>query len=168
MFNIKKFTVGLLVLGSLAACDNQEEQVVNYEKEEVPKQNVVQDSTQQNKESSFNAPKYHMSGGWTNDEFYIMIHGSSDIKGAGKYTLQKIPKKGKEKVVKHIQLTESTGNKLTAIIYSEDSNKTSFLTLVMNKERTEITITMPNEKPVTYKKADIMPFEFNPEYVWGE
>ncbi|MDM5360668.1 hypothetical protein [Peribacillus sp. ACCC06369] len=167
MFNFKKFTVGLLALGSLAACDNEQE-LVNYEKEEAPKQKVVKDSTQQNKESSFNSPKYHMSGGWTNDEFYIMIHGSSDIKGAGKYVLQKIPKKGKEKVVKHLQLTESTGNKLTAIIYSEDSNKTSFLTLEMNKERNEITITMPNEKPATYKETDIMPFEFNPEYVRGE
>ncbi|MDF9759307.1 hypothetical protein OKW24_001080 [Peribacillus simplex] len=93
-----------------------------------------------------------------------MINGSSDIKGADKYILQKIPKKGKEKVIKHLQLTESTGNKVTAIIYSEDSNKTSFLTLKMNKEKT---ITMQNEKPVTYKKTDLIPSEFNPEYVWG-
>ena len=86
LLNLKQIAVGLLVLGSLAACDNEQE-LVNYEKEEAPKQNVVQDSTQQNKESSFNSPKYHMSGGWKNDEFYIMIHGSSDIKGAGKYFL---------------------------------------------------------------------------------
>ncbi|RRN71931.1 hypothetical protein EI200_09805 [Peribacillus simplex] len=137
------------------------------EEADVPQQNQVQDPTQQNKEPSFSAPKYHMTGGWTNDEFYIMINGSSDIKGADKYILQKIPKKGKEKVIKHLQLTESTGNKLTAIIYSEDSNKTSFLTLEMNKEKTEITITMQNEKPVTYKKTDLIPSEFNPEYVWG-
>ncbi|MEF2096942.1 hypothetical protein V3595_20150 [Bacillus sp. CFBP9009] len=163
MFNFKKVTVGLLVIGILAACDNE----LDFKNElvDTPQQNEVQDSPP---EPSYDAPRYHMTGGWTNGEYYIMINGSSDIKGSAKYILQKIPKKGKEKVVKHIQLTESTGNKLTAIIYSEDSNRTSFLTLEMNKEKTEITITMPNEKPVTYKKTDIMPFEFNPEYVRGE
>ncbi|MFJ7942032.1 hypothetical protein ACIQYG_26805 [Peribacillus sp. NPDC096622] len=166
MFNFKKVTVGLLVIGILAACDNE----LDFKNElvDTPQQNEVQDSTQQNIEPSYDAPRYHMTGGWTNGEYYIMINGSSDITGSAKYILQKIPKKGKEKVVKHLQLTESTGNKLTAIIYSEDSNRTSFLTLEMNKEKTEITITMPNEKPVTYKKTDIMPFEFNPEYVRGE
>ncbi|MFE0508293.1 hypothetical protein ACWF7H_29435 [Peribacillus butanolivorans] len=169
MFNFKKITVGLLVIGSLVACDNDEKyRLIERGKVDAPKQNVVQDSTQQNKEPSFNAPKYHISGAWTNDEYYIMIHGSSDIEGASKYTLQKFPKKGKEKVVKHLQLTESTGNELTAIVYSDDSNKTSFLTLELNKEKTEITITMPNEKPVTYKKTEIMPSEFNPDYEWEE
>ncbi|MDQ7862061.1 hypothetical protein RCO48_17045 [Peribacillus frigoritolerans] len=43
-------------------------------------------------------------------------------------------------------------------------NRTSFLTLELNKDKTEITITMPNEKPVTYKEAKIEPDEFNPEY----
>ena len=36
---------------------------------------------------------------------------------------------------------------LTAIINSVDSYKTSFLTLNMKKERTEIAITMSNESP---------------------
>ena len=91
---------------------------MNYKNElvdvDTPQQNEVQDSTQQNTELSYDAPRYHMTGGWTNGEYYIMINGSSDIEGSAKYILQKIPKKGKEKVVKHLQLTESTGNKLTA------------------------------------------------------
>ncbi|MFE3976445.1 MULTISPECIES: hypothetical protein [unclassified Peribacillus] len=39
------------------------------EEADVPQQNQVQDATQQNKEPSFSAPKYHMTGSWTNDEF---------------------------------------------------------------------------------------------------
>jgi hypothetical protein len=105
LFNFKKVTVGLLVIGILAACDNE----LDFKNElvDTPQQNEVQDSPQQNTEPSYDAPRYHMTGGWTNGEYYIMINGSSDIKGSAKYILQKIPKKGKEKVVKHMQLVFS-------------------------------------------------------------
>ncbi|MGE7876097.1 hypothetical protein [Peribacillus muralis] len=33
-------------------------------------------------------------------------------------------------------------------------------------QKNEIII-MPNEEPVTYKKTDSMPYDFNPEYEWG-
>lgn len=168
MLNFKKIAVGLLVLGSLAACDN--EQVVKNEKVDTPKQNEVQDSTEPTKQSiqaSYQADqKNHISGGWMNDESYITI--ISDVDGGKdktKFMLEKIPKKGKEKIIKSFQVTDSsTGNKLTAVIFSKESNRTTFLTLELNKDKSEITITMPNEKPVTYKESKIEPDEFNPEY----
>ncbi|MDQ7862056.1 hypothetical protein RCO48_17015 [Peribacillus frigoritolerans] len=48
----------------------------------------------------------------------------------------------------------------------EGSNRNSFFTLELNKEENELTITMPNENPVTYIKATVDPEEFNPEFVW--
>lgn len=168
MLNFKKITVGLLVLGSLAACDN--EQVVKNEKVDAPKQNEVQNSTETTKQSiqaSYQGdPKNYISGGWMNDESYITIISDFDGgKDKTKFMLEKIPKKGKEKILKRFQVTDSsTGNKLIAMIFSKELNRTSFLTLELNKDKTEITITMPNEKPVTYKEAKIQPDEFNPEY----
>ncbi|MFJ7752974.1 hypothetical protein ACQKGI_15490 [Peribacillus muralis] len=165
MLSFKKTIVGLIVIWSLAACDY--EQVQKNEKGDAPKQNEVQDSTHQHVNTSSNIPRYHLNGGWKNEESYIMIRGISDIKSTNKYTLKKIPKKGKEKVELNLQLTPSTGNKIIALIDIEGSNRTSFLTIEMNEEKNEIIITMPNEEPVTYKKTDSMPFDFNPEYEWG-
>lgn len=173
MFNFKKITVGILVFGSLVACDNEQEQVIKNEKVDVPKQNEVQDSTETTKqpirESYQSDPKNYISGVWMNEESYItIIFDFNDRKDMdkSKFMLEKIPKKGKEKILKHFQVAESsTGNKLTAVIFGKESNRTSFLTLELNKDKTEITIKMPNEKPVTYKEAKIEPEEFNPEYV---
>ncbi|MCK1994365.1 hypothetical protein GW626_21020 [Peribacillus muralis] len=165
MLSFKKITVGLIVIYSLAACDSG--QVKKNEKVDAPKQNEVQDSTQQQGDPSFNTPRYHLNGGWKNEESYIMIRGISDIKRTNKYNLQIIPKKGKEKVELNLQLTQPTGNEIIALIDIEGSNRTSFLTLEMNKEKTELIIVMPNEEPVTYKKTDSMPFDFNSEYEWG-
>ncbi|MCK1999845.1 hypothetical protein MZM54_00425 [[Brevibacterium] frigoritolerans] len=168
MFNFKKITVGLLAIGSLAACDN--EQVIKNEKVDAPKQNEVQDpkeTTKQSIQAAYQAdPKNHIMGVWMNDEFYITI--LSDVDGGKdktKFMLERIPKKGKDKILKRFQVTESSSrNKLTGIISSKESNRTSFLTLELSKDKSEITITMPNEDPVTYKEAKIDPNEFNPEY----
>ncbi|MGE6377986.1 hypothetical protein [Peribacillus muralis] len=168
MLNYKKFTVVLLVLGSLAACDN--EQVTKNEQVDAPKQNEVQDSTETNKKTIQGAyeadPKNYITGGWMNDESYItIINEYNGGKDKTKFILEKVPKKGYEKILKHFQVTESsTGNKLTAVIFGKESNRTSFLTLELNKDKTEITITMPNENPITYKETKIEPDEFNPEY----
>ncbi|MFE5430524.1 hypothetical protein [Peribacillus simplex] len=100
---------------------------------------------------------------------YILIKSDGDDgEGRANFTLEKFTKAGKDKIIKHFQLSESTGSKLTGIIFSTESNKTSFLTLELNKEKTEITVTLPNEKPVTYKQAEIEPQEFNPDYEWEE
>ncbi|MGG0412434.1 hypothetical protein [Peribacillus simplex] len=162
MFTFKKITVGFLVIGSLAACDNEQEMVIKPERVDLKEENEVQKPTPQDNVSS-----YDIYGGWVNDESYILIKSDGDGgEGRFKFTLEKIPKKGKGKILKHFQLPESTGSKLTGIISSKESNKTSLLTLELNKEKTEITVTLPNEKPVTYKEAEMDPQEFNPDYEW--
>jgi hypothetical protein len=100
LLNFKKITVGLLVIGSLAACDN--EQVVKNEKVDAPKQNEVQNSTEsttQSIQASYQADlKNYISGGWMNDESYITIISDYDGgKDKTKFMLEIIPKKGKEK-----------------------------------------------------------------------
>ncbi|MCM3674826.1 hypothetical protein M3699_13260 [Peribacillus simplex] len=161
MFTLKKITVGFLVIWSLAACDNEQVMIIKPERVDLKE---VQKPTPQDNVPSYEAPKYHIYGGWMNDESYILIKSDGD--GRSKFTLEKIPKKGKGKILKYFQLPESTGSKLTGIISSKESNNTSFLTLELNKEKTEITVTLPNEKPVTYKEAEMEPQEFNPDYEW--
>ncbi|MGE7759639.1 hypothetical protein [Peribacillus sp. NPDC097895] len=169
MFTFKKISVGLLVIWSLAACDNEQEQVIKNEKVDVEQKYDVKDSTQQEEVPSYEAPKYHIYGGWMNSGSYILIKSDGDDgEGRSKFTLEKFTKTGKDKIIKHFQLSESTGSKLTGIISSKESNRTSFLTLELNKEKTEITVTLPNEKPVTYKEAEIEPQEFNHDYEWEE
>ncbi|MFJ7678689.1 hypothetical protein ACIQXQ_11685 [Peribacillus sp. NPDC097198] len=167
MLTAKKISVGLLVIGSLAACDN--EQAMKNEKVDVEQKTEVQDSTQKEDVPSYEAPKYHIYGGWMNDESYILIKSDGyDGKKRSKYLVEKFNKTGKDKTIKHFQLAESTGTKLTGILFNKKSNKTSFLTLELNKDHTEITVTLPNEKHVTYKKADIEPGEFNSDYEWED
>lgn len=169
MFPFKKISVGLLVIGSLAACDNEQVQEINNEKVEVDQKTEIEDSTQQEDVPSYEAPKYHIYGGWMNDESYILIKSDGDDgKGRSKFILEKFTKTGKDKTIKHFQLAESTGSKLTGIIFNKKSNKTSFLTLELNKDNKEMTVTLPNEKPDTYKEADIEPGEFNSDYEWED
>ncbi|PEZ74739.1 hypothetical protein [Bacillus sp. AFS017274] len=157
---IKKFTVGLLLLGSLAACDN--EQVTNPEK--VNNQEGISKAEPTRTNNLPEAAKYHpIYGGWITDKSYIMI-SLSDTEGN---ILENIVKKNEKKDRKYFKLAESTDNKITAIMTSkEGSNRNSFFTLELNKEENELTITMPNENPVTYIKATMDPEEFNPEFVW--
>ncbi|MFE4709159.1 hypothetical protein [Peribacillus simplex] len=141
------------------------------EKVDVEQKNELKDSTLQENVPSYEAPKYHIYGGWMNGGSYILIKSDDDDgegEGKAKFTLEKFTKTGKDKIIKHFQLSETTGLKLTGIISSKESNRTSFLTLELNKEKTEITVTLPNEKSVTYKQAEINPEEFNPDYEWEE
>ncbi|MBK5446958.1 hypothetical protein [Peribacillus sp. TH24] len=157
---IKKFTVGLLLLGSLAACDN--EQVTNPEKVNNQEGITKAEPTRTNNIPEA-AKDHHIYGGWITDKSYIMI-SSSDNEGN---ILENIVKKNEKKDRKYFKLAESTDNKITAIMTSkEGSNRNSFFTLELNKEENELTITMPNENPVTYIKATMDPEEFNPEFVW--
>ncbi|MGW8428613.1 hypothetical protein ACWGJQ_24700 [Peribacillus simplex] len=83
---IKKFTVGLLLLGSLSACDN--ELVTNPEKV-----NNQEGITKTEPTSLPEAAKYHIYGGWITDKSYIMIslsHAEGNI-------LENIVKKNEKK-----------------------------------------------------------------------
>lgn len=127
----------------------------------------VQDSTQKVNVPSYKAPKYHPYGGWMNEDSYILIkNDGEDGEGRSQFILEQFNKTGKDKIIKHYQLAESTGSKLIGIIASIKANRTSFLTLELNKGNTEITVKLPNEKPVTYKNAVINPEEFNTDYEW--
>ena len=66
MLSFKKISVGLLVIGSLAACDN--EQDMKNEKVDVEQKREVQDSTQHEDIPSYEAPKFQIYGGWMNDQ----------------------------------------------------------------------------------------------------
>ncbi|MGE7661289.1 hypothetical protein ACQKL6_06155 [Peribacillus sp. NPDC097197] len=156
-----------MVIGSLAACEN--EQDMKNEKIEIGENTEVQDSTQKEDVPSYEASKYQIYGGWMNDESYILIKSDGyDGKNKSKYIVEKFTKTGKDKTIKHFQLAKSTGSKLTGILFNKKSNKTSFLTLELNKDHTEITVTLSNERPDTYKKADIEPEEFNSDYEWED
>ncbi|MCK1995572.1 hypothetical protein MPH61_23835 [Peribacillus muralis] len=169
MFNFKQIFLGLLVIWSLAACDKEQEQVIKNERVDVEQKSELQDSTHQENVPSYEAPKYHIYGGWMNGGSYILIKsGDDDNEAKDKFILEKFTKTGKDKIIKHFQLSKTTGSKLTGIISSKETNRTSFLTLELNKEKTEITVTLPNEKSVTYKQAEIKPEEFNSDYEWEE
>ncbi|MFY0783121.1 hypothetical protein AB1K18_22940 [Peribacillus simplex] len=165
----KVLIYALITLILVAILNQPSEQVIKSEKVDVEQKNEVQDSTQQEDVPSYDAPKYHIYGGWMNGGSYILIKSDGDDgEGRAKFTLEKFTKTGKDKIIKNFQLSESTGSKLTGIISSKESNKTSFLTLELNKEKTEITVRLPNEKPVKYKQTEINPQEFNPDYEWEE
>lgn len=156
---IKKLALGFLVMVSLASCDN-----IKTEKMEVQEEKEIQNPIRPNNVPSYDAPKYHLYGGWIEDESYILIQSDGD----GNYIMNKISKKGKEKMVRYFKVTEPVENKLTAVIFNEEEpNRTSFLTLELNEEKTELTIKKPNEKPVIYKQTEIDPEEFNPNFEWN-
>ena len=160
MFTLKRITVGLLLLGSLAACET--EQVKHTEKVDNQEGTTKEEPTRTNSVPSYEVTKYHIYGGWMTDKTYIVISSNGD-----ELKYENIKKKNEKKDIRYFKLAESTGNKMTAVLYSkEKTNRTSFITLELNKDRTELTITMPNEKPVTYTKAMMDPEEFNPEFEW--
>ncbi|WP_347941475.1 hypothetical protein AAEY33_04995 [Peribacillus simplex] len=108
---------------------------MTIEKVDVEQKNEVQDYKQQEDVPSYEAPKYHIYGGWMNGGSYILIKSDGDDgEGRAKFTLEKFTKAGKDKIIKHFQLSESTGSKLTGILFGTESNKTSFLRLELNKE----------------------------------
>ncbi|MGG0789462.1 hypothetical protein ABE132_12165 [Peribacillus simplex] len=89
MFTFKKIFVGLLVIWSLAACDDVQEQVIKNEKVDVEQKNEVQDYKQEDV-PSYEAPKYHIYGGWMNGGSYILIKSDGDDgEGRAKFTLEK-------------------------------------------------------------------------------
>lgn len=162
MSTFKKFTVGIFLSCSLlTACDEQN--LTKPEKLSTQEKEVTQNLKDSNTILANERAHYSIYGGWITDTSYIMISNGSDEK-----TLETIVKKNEKKDIIHFKLADTPSeNKLTAIKASkEGSNRRSFFTLELNKEKDELTITMPNEKPVTYKKATIDPKEFNPEFVW--
>ncbi|MBT2668886.1 hypothetical protein J7J00_26150 [Bacillus sp. ISL-4] len=163
------FSISLFIAG-VAFYDTIDDKVVETNEKvdvEPEQKNQADDSTKQEDIATSETTRYPIYGGWMDDESYILIKSDGDGgEGRTKFILEKIPKKGKDKILFHFQLAESTGLKRTGIIVSKESNRTSFLTLELNKEITELTITLPNEKPVTYKMSEIEPQEFNPDYEW--
>ena len=171
----KRSFIGLLVLGSLAACDKEQVEVAKQEKEEkqeIQKEKNTVDSTNDLNLSSY-AAKYHIYGGWITDNSYIIIANGDEEK-----ILENMVKKNEKKEIIHFKLAESSSpTKLTALLSGNEVENeqsffnvevNSFFTIELNEEHNELTIKMPNQKPVTYKKATMDPDEFNPEFVWGE
>ncbi|MBK5484644.1 hypothetical protein JFV29_22630 [Peribacillus sp. TH16] len=69
--------------------------------------------------------------------------------------------------IRHFEIIEPTDNKITGVLYSvEKQNRTSLFTLELSEDKTELTITLPNEKPVTFKETEITPEEYNASYTW--
>ena len=162
MSTFKKFTVGIfLSCNLLTAC--AEQTLTKPEKLSTQEKEVTQNLKDSNTILANERAHYSIYGGWITDTSYIMISNGSDEK-----TLENIVKRNEKKDIIHFKLADApSGNKLTAIKESKErSNRSSFFTLELNKDKDELTITMPNEKTVTYKKATINPDEFNPEFVW--
>ena len=165
----KKSFLGLLILGSLAACEKDQ---VQGAKQEIHKEKNVRDTTDHTNTTSYNTAQYHIYGGWVTDTSYIMIANDED----GEKILENIVKKDDKKEIIHFKLAESSSpTKLTALLTDNDVENeqsffnvevNSFFTIELNKEQNELTIKMPNQKPVTYKEATMDPGEFNPEFVW--
>lgn len=77
--------------------------VIKPERVDVQEKKEVQKTTPEDNVPSYEAPRYHIYGGWMNDESYILIK-SDDAGGEdrSKFTLEKIPKKGKGKILKPV------------------------------------------------------------------
>ena len=172
--------VSLFLLSCLAACDKEPVEVVEQGKEE-PKENekIQKEGNIKNTKippSSYDevhAAKYYISGLWMSDTSYIQINKGNPELGVDA-SLKNFVKKYEKKEIIRFRMEESLSPiKLTAIITDSQvtnkhsyffAEKNSFFTLELNEEQTELTIKMPNEKKVTYKKATMEPQEFNPDF----
>ena len=163
MSTFKNITVGIFLSCSLlTACDEQSH-VTNPDQLHSQEKKVTKNSKDTTPILAHERAHNSIYGGWITDTSYIIISNGSEEK-----MLENIGKKNEKKDIINFKLTDTPSkNKLTAIKASkEGTNRSSFFTLELNKDKDELTITMPNEKPVTYKKATMDPEEFNPEFVW--
>ncbi|AXN38112.1 hypothetical protein CN689_08850 [Peribacillus butanolivorans] len=82
------------------------------------------------------------------------------------FTMQRITKDDIGPI-RHFEIIEPTDNKITGVLYSvEKQNRTSLFTLELSEDKTELTITLPNKKPVTFKETEMAPEEYNASYTW--
>ncbi|MGE7602387.1 hypothetical protein ACQKL5_07720 [Peribacillus sp. NPDC097675] len=161
MRKCRKIVMGLLVVCSLAACDAQN--MIQEGKSQVQETKEGKDTVKSNEAPSYNSPTYygsHLYNHWiSSDSFLIIMRDERST-----YTLQRITKNEVEPL-RHFEIVEPTESTITGILYNEEKrNRTSFFTLKLNEDKKELTVTMPNEKPITYKETDKNPREFNPNY----
>ncbi|MFJ7684653.1 hypothetical protein [Peribacillus butanolivorans] len=158
----QKMTVGFLVICCLAACDEQ--QIIKKEMIQIQKKTEVQDTSSSNL-PSYNAPKYlgkYLYSYWVAEGSFLVILRDE----ISTFTMQRITK-DYIGPIRHFEIIEPTDNKITGVLYSvEKQNRTSLFTLELSEDKTELTITLPNEKPVTFKETEMTPEEYNASYTW--
>ena len=157
MRRCRKLAMGLLVVCSLAACDEQ--QAIQEGKNQVEGKELIQSSDV----PTYMSPKYFggkLYNHWiSNDAFLIIMRDDKST-----YTLQRITKNEIE-TLRHFEIVEPTDSTITGILYNEEKrNRTSFFTLKFSEDKKKLTVTMPNEKPITYSETVKDPIEFNPDY----
>lgn len=163
MQSCKRVLIGLLTVSGLTACDEQ--QVIQEEKFQVQEKNEGKDTVETGDVPSYLAPKYygsHLYNYWiSGDTFLILMRDEIST-----YTLQKITK-NEIGPIRHFEIVEPTDSTITGILYNEENrNRTSIFTLKLSEDKKKLTVTIPNEKPMTYRETDSTPEEFNPSYVW--
>ena len=157
----RKIVMGMLVVCSLVACD--EEQVIQEGKFQVQEKKEGKDSIKSNEVPSYKSPKYYGSqlyNHWISSEAFLIIMRDD----RNTYTLQRITKNEVEPL-RHFEIVEPTDSMITGILYNEEKrNRTSLFTLEFSEDKRKLTVTMPNEKPITYNETVKDPIEFNPNY----
>ncbi|MGM9954615.1 MAG: hypothetical protein ACI35J_02005 [Peribacillus sp.] len=163
MSAFKKIMMGFLVISLLAACEDQ--QPFNDDKEAVHAEKEVGDAKTGNDEPLYEAYKYngrHLYGGWISEGTYLLILRDP----ISTYTMQRITRDDYEEV-RHFEIVKPIDHTMTGVLYNEEHrNRTTTFTLKLNDDHTKLTITMPDEPPVTYKQTVMEPNEFNPTYEW--
>ncbi|MBR8644222.1 hypothetical protein KEH51_05035 [[Brevibacterium] frigoritolerans] len=147
------FSISLFIAGVAFYDTIDEKVVISNDKVDIEQEQKTQlnDSIQQEDIATSETTRYPIYGGWMDDESYILIKSDGDGgEGRTKFILEKY-RKGKRKILLQFQLAESAGLKRTGIIATKESNRTSFLTLELNKEITGLTIKLPNENPLHIK-----------------
>ncbi|MGE7602393.1 hypothetical protein ACQKL5_07750 [Peribacillus sp. NPDC097675] len=158
----KRIMMGFVVMSTLAACEEQQIPMRDKEHAQAKKQveDVSREDVPSNKAAKYNGK--HLYGNWIKGESFLLIARDQ----VSNFTMQRITRSDYEKE-QHFEIAEPVDNNLTGILYNENQrNRTTTFTLKLNEDYTELTITMPNESPVTYKQTEIEPEEFNPTYKW--
>ena len=163
MSAFKKAIVCFFVISSLVACEEQS--TFDRGKENVQAEKQVEDVLTREEVPSYEKAKYngrHLYGYWISEGTFLLITRDP----ISTYTMQRITRNDYEKE-RHFEIVEPIDNNLTGILYNENQrNRTTTFSLKLSEDHTKLTITMPNESPVTYKQTVVEPEEFNPTYKW--
>lgn len=161
----KRLMMGFLVVSTLAACEEQ--QTTTMDKENVQAKKQVEDVKSREDVPSYKAAKYngrYLYGYWVTGGSYLLISRDQ----VSTYTMQRITRSDYEEE-RNFEIIEPIDNNLTGILYNANQrNRTTTFTLKFNEDHTKLTVTMPNESPVTYKQTVVEPEEFNPTFKWRD
>ncbi|MFJ7637783.1 hypothetical protein ACIQXR_14865 [Peribacillus sp. NPDC097224] len=164
MHRCKRVMIGWLMIGSLVAC---EEPAIQEGKFQVQETKEGKDLVETSDVPSYKTPKYFGSqlyNYWISNDTYLIIMRDE----ISTYTLQRITKNEIDPL-RHFEIVNPTGSTITGILYNEENrNRTTLFTLKLSEDKRKLTITMPNEKPITYKETDLEPNEFNPRFIWED